>query len=180
MQVVIAIILVVGTYLVMQLGKLLSSFHVGRILLRIVYAFHVHQRIEESKVAVHLRKLLLVGVVLACIVSQDSLAVAYGYNLRSSLAHMLVTLQCLQMFSKADRINSTIAEQPLDEQSVKCLEHALAFAVSRHVLLALSKSHQYLVAHICGLHFTCLQRSKTRLNILISKLYFLCHKPTSC
>ncbi len=69
-QVVVAVVLVVGTNLVVQLGELFGSLHIGRVLRRIVYPLHIHERIKEAEVTVHLDHLLLVGILLTGIVRQ--------------------------------------------------------------------------------------------------------------
>ena len=62
----------------------------------------------------HLLKLLLVGVVLACVVSQNRLAVAHGYNLGGSLVYLFVAFQLLKTLSKSNGFSIAEAEQPLD------------------------------------------------------------------
>ena len=147
MEVVVAVVLIVGTNLVVELGELFRSLHVGGALLHIMNPLHVHERIEEAEVAVHLGEFLLVGVLLAGVPSQERVAIAHGDNLGRSLAHLPVCLQRLQHFGESHRTGSPIAEQALDEQALEGLHHTLALLVAIHVFVALAESLQYLVAH---------------------------------
>ncbi len=74
------------------------------------------------------------------------------------------------------RIGRLVAEQALDEQTIESFQHTLPLLVSRHILLALAKSHQYLVAHLGGGHVSRLERLQSGFYLFIAELQFLCHR----
>ena len=159
----------------MQFGKFLGSLHIGWVFSRSVYSLHIHQRIEEAKVAVHLDKFLLVSIILTSIISQEGFTIAHRNNLWRRLLYLSISLQCLQPGGKMQRIYSLIAEQAFDKQAVECLQDTLSFLVSRHILFAFTKSLQYLVANLRGWHHFSFKRFQSGFDFLIAELQFLCH-----
>ena len=157
-QVVITIIFVISTNLIMQFGKFLGSLHISWVFSRSVYSLHVHQRIEEAKVAVHLDEFLLVSIILTSIISQEGFAIAHRNNLWCRLLYLGISLQSLQPGGKMQNIYSLIAEQAFDKQAIKCFQDTLSFLVSRHILFAFTKSLQYLVANLRGRHHFSFER----------------------
>ena len=105
----------------MQFGKFLGSLHIGWVFSCSVYPFYVHQRIEKTKVAVHLDEFLLVSIILTSIISQEGFAIAHRNNLWCRFLHLGISLQSLQPGGKMQRIYSLIAEQAFDKQAIKGL-----------------------------------------------------------
>ena len=138
-QVAVRTELVIGSQFIVQFCQLLSSLHVSRTFLYVVNPLHIHQRIEESEVAIKAVKRILVGVFFPQVVGQQRMPVADGYNLGRSLQHLNVPFQTFKFRSQPCGGSAPIAEQALDEQSVKGLEHTLALPVALDVLLTLAK-----------------------------------------
>ena len=136
----------------MQFGKFLGSLHIGSVFCRSVYSLHVHQRIEEAKVAVHLDKFLLVSIILTSIISQEGFSITHRNNLWRSLLNLSISLQCLQPGSKKQRIYSLIAEQAFDKQAVVASQHTLAITIATDVGLALTECLQYFVTYFTSHH----------------------------